>query len=361
MYALVGYGDAPGTTGQYFEQALGQAHQTLFVGRAALAKAGYAPNLDLAAFVAQLATPPDLFLYVDSGYNPYAPLGLPALPLPTVAYFMDAYPPGIPQRTPYLDTLAPLFDYVFVAHRGAVPHLQALRRAAPVYWLPPCCDPVVHADQQLERIYDVGFVGQVSSAYPERLQLLQAIEQKHRVNDYRRSYYREEMARIYSQAKIVVNISHSNAIIPMRFFEAPAAGAMLLTAHSAVNGQDELLREGEEYVSFTGLQDALDKIDYYLAHPDARQRIAQAGQAAVLARHTYAQRMAQLLQTVGDDGLRRQAPARNWPARQVRQTYLRAHSQLRLIDCVMEQPGVNAGTRVYYALLALLRRIKHQG
>lgn len=360
MYVLVGYGDAPGTTGQYFEQALGKEHDTLFVGRSSPHRAGYAPNLDIAAFVAQMEPRPDLFLYIDSGYNPFAPLGLHTVALPTIAYFMDAYPPGSTQRTPYLDTLAPLFDYVFVAHRGAVPHVQTQRANAPVHWLPPCCDAAIHADQHLERTYDVGFVGQVGRAYPQRIELLQAVEQKYRINDFRRSYYREEMARIYSQAKIVVNISHSNAIIPMRFFEAPAAGAMLLTHHSQINGQDELLREGVDYVSFCDLHDALDKIDYYLAHPEEREAIARAGQAAVLGRHTYAHRVAQLLQTVYDDGLRRHAPARRWPSIQVQKTYLQAYSQLRLIDCVMEQPEVGIGARVSSALLALLRRIKHQ-
>jgi spore maturation protein CgeB len=218
---------------------------------------------------------------------------------------------------------------------------------------------VVHADQNLERIYDVGFVGQVGSSYPERVRLLAALEQKYRLNDYRQKYYRADMARVYSQSKIVVNISHSNAIIPMRFFEAPAAGAMLLTQASATNGQGELLHDGSEYVSFSDVEDALDKVAHYLAHPQARAQIAKAGQEAVLAKHTYAQRAAQLLQTVQTDGLRRHAPARRWSEAQVSRTYLRAHSQLRLVDCVMEQKETPLFVRLGYALQALLRQIKH--
>lgn len=229
-----------------------------------------------------------------------------------------------------------------------------------MHWLPPCCDPVVHGEQHQERIYDVGFVGQVNKSYPERVQLLNALEQKYRLNDYRRRYYREEMARIYSQSKIVVNVSHTNRIIPMRFFEAPAAGALLLTQDSHDNGQDELLRPGEEYVSFTSVDDALNKVDYYLAHEEERARIARAGQAAVLARHTYAQRTAELLRVVNGDGLRRCAPARQWDQAVATKAYMCAHSQLRLVDCVMEQQGVSLPTQLYYALQALLRRIKHR-
>lgn len=360
MHILVGYGDAPGTTGQYFEDALRAAQIVTFVGRGSRMRPGYPANLDLAAFTAEMAEPADLFLYVDSGNNPYAPINLHALAIPTAGYFMDAYPPGIPQRTPYLETLAPLFDYLFVAHRTAIPHFQALRTDAGVYWLPPCCDPAVHGEQHQERIYDVGFVGQVNASYPERVQLLSALEQKYRLNDYRQHYYREEMARIYSQSKIVVNVSHTDRIIPMRFFEAPAAGAMLLTQDSRDNGQDELLRRGEEYVSFTSVEDALNKVDYYLAHEEERARIARAGQAAVLSRHTYAQRTAELLRVVSGDGLRRCAPARQWPQVQAAKTYMRAYSQLRLVDCVMEQPGVSVAPQLYYALQALLRRIRHR-
>lgn len=360
MRLLIGYGDAPGTTGQYFEEVLALAHETMFVGHSSSTRPGYAANLDLGAFVAQLNPAPDLLLYIDSGNNAYAPAGLTDLPIPTVGYFMDAYPHGIAQRTPYLETLAPLFDYLFVAHRTAIPHYQQLRAGAPVHWLPPCCDPAVHGDQHLERIYDVGFVGQVNAAYPQRVRLLNELERTYRVNDYRRPYYRQELARIYSQSKIVVNISHSNEIIPMRFFEAPAAGAMLLTQHSVNNGQGELLAEGTEYATFTSVEDALEKVDYYLHHEAERKKVARAGQAAVLERHTYAQRTAELLRTVEDDGLRCQAPARRWPPAQVGTAYLRAYSQLRLVDCVMEQPGASLLPQLTYALQALLRRVRHR-
>jgi hypothetical protein len=360
MHVLIGYGDALGTTGQYLEDALSAAHEVTFVGRGSAERPGYAANLDVTAFVANMTDAPDLFLYVDSGNNPYAPVGLHTLPIPTIGYFMDAYPPGSPQRTPYLETLAPLFDYLFIAHRTALPHFQALRSSAAVHWLPPCCDPAVHGDQHRQREYDIGFVGQVNNSYPERVQLLEALEQRYRINDYRRHYYRQEMARIYSQSKIVVNISHSDQIIPMRFFEAPAAGAMLLTQQSHVNGQSELLREGEEYVSFTNVDDALNKVDYYLAHEPERQRIAHSGQTAVLARHTYGQRTAELLNIVRTDGLRCQAPARHWSQAEAGKNYMRAHSQLRLVDCVMEQTGISSTLQLTYALQALLRRIRHR-
>jgi hypothetical protein len=135
---------------------------------------------------------------------------------------------------------------------------------------------------------------------------------------------------------------------------------MLLTEASTTNGQSELLVEGEQYVSFAGVEDALGKVDYYLAHPEERERIAAAGEAAILAHHTYAQRAAQLLDAVQAGGAQSCAPARRWDGAAVRKTYLHAWSQLQLVDCVMDCQAAPLSERLYYAGLALLRRIKHR-
>jgi hypothetical protein len=79
-----------------------------------------------------------------------------------------------------------------------------------------------------------------------------------------------------------------------------------------------------------------------------------------VADHTYARRAAQLLETMQLDGAQRRAPARSWDDAAVQSAYLQAWSQLRLLDCVMECQGAPLSKRLYYAGLALLRRIKHR-
>ncbi len=371
MRILLGYGYYPGTTGVYLEQALSRQHQISFVGTAWAShrRLGFPPDMDLAAYIAALPDRPDLFVYVDSGLAPYLPAGLTQLPIPTVAYLIDAWPPGIRQRNTFRLRLAPLFDYLFVAHRGAVELFQSARSGLPAHWLPIGCDPEVHRDHHVERIYDIGFVGQYNRSYPERVAILDALSARYHMNDFRRAYYMDDMARIYSQSKIVVNISHSDKILNMRIFEVPPTGAMLLTQASTENGQTELLRDGEHFVTFTDLDDLLQKADYYLTHDDERDRIARQGQAHVLAHHTYAQRMTTMLNTVADDGFQMVAPARRWSPEQVQKTYMTTYSMMRLIDPILRSPCLSKGLRhcaghharqAYLVTLAMLRITKHE-
>src|SRR5919109_1512806 len=154
MNILLGYGYYPGTTGIHIEKCLTKNHQVTFVGTPWAEHSGYSPNMDLVQFVEHKNFKPDLFLYIDSGLAPYAPTGFEKLSCPSAAYLIDAWPPGIQQRNQFRIHLASLFDYVFVAHRGAVDFFSAARNGLPVHWLPLACDPDVHIDQKCERIYD---------------------------------------------------------------------------------------------------------------------------------------------------------------------------------------------------------------
>jgi hypothetical protein len=72
---------------------------------------------------------------------------------------------------------------------------------------------------------------------------------------------------------------------------------------------------------------------------------------------------------IAADGARLLAPARSWAADQRTRHYMELHSQLRMMDAIMDQrwqdvPGRHRLTKQarqgYYAVTALLRRIKHQ-
>jgi hypothetical protein len=359
MRILVGFGYYPGTTGIYFQRALAVHHEVTYVGTAWGTQPGFPSDLDLADYLKQLSQPPDLFLYLDSGNAAYLPKGLDRLPCPTAAFFMDAYPAGIPQRNPVPLTLAPCFDYLFIAHKAAIERFRTVRRGLPVYWLPACCDPDIHGDQHLPRIYDVGFVGQVNRSYPERVHILETLEKRYRMNDFRQRYHLHDMARVYSQSKIVVNVSHTDSILPMRFFEAPPSGALLVTKRSLDNGQAELMKEGDHFITFSGQDELLSKIDHYLNHDDEREQIARAGQAYVLAHHTYDARLEQLISTVGADGGQLVAPIRSWNCSKVQNTYMKAYSELRMADAVLNVRPARLLPQIAYAILALARRTKH--
>jgi spore maturation protein CgeB len=77
-----------------------------------------------------------------------------------------------------------------------------------------------------------------------------------------------------------------------RAFEIPACGAFLLSERTPA--MQELFREGAEADYFSSVQECLDKVEYYLAHPVARRQIAEAGRRKVeFAGHDIYSRMRQ--------------------------------------------------------------------
>src|SRR5690606_41847512 len=61
---------------------------------------------------------------------------------------------------------------------------------------------------------------------------------------------------------------------------------------------DALPIYGKHYVVYQGVDDLLEKLEYYLAHLDRAQKIATRGHRYVLAHHTYAHRAKVLLQII---------------------------------------------------------------
>ena len=82
----------------------------------------------------------------------------------------------------------------------------------------------------------------------------------------------------------------------MRQFEVTGTGTMLLTEHNpSLGSQFKLGHEVETYSSFSEL---IEKITFYLNHPDEREAIARRGQERCLREHGMVQRSAELLDVV---------------------------------------------------------------
>ena len=83
-----------------------------------------------------------------------------------------------------------------------------------------------------------------------------------------------------------------------RSVEIPACGAFMLAERT-----DEhlaLFREGVEAEFFASDDEMIDKTRYYLAHPEARRRIAAAGlERCRIGRYSYHERLLDMLTTAG--------------------------------------------------------------
>lgn len=89
-------------------------------------------------------------------------------------------------------------------------------------------------------------------------------------------------------------LPHHTNQIKARTFEVPGAGGFLLTEWA--DGIERYYEPGKQLVIFHSLDEAVEKIHYYLAHPAERDAIANAGYERTCTEHTYDQRLAAVLE-----------------------------------------------------------------
>lgn len=92
----------------------------------------------------------------------------------------------------------------------------------------------------------------------------------------------EEMSKIISGSKIVLAFMRDvmEAKIGMRTFEIPLCMGFML--HQRTKEAEELLISDKEAVFFSDYMEMKEKIDFYLKHPELRDKIAEAGYKKIL-------------------------------------------------------------------------------
>jgi hypothetical protein len=281
--------DAEHTTARYYEKAaecMGEEFLTLDTLRPARRRSGVQDA--------------DALLVVDPWLS--QPERLRDLELPTAAVLIDVH---LHLEMRVLFSL--YVDHVFVAQRDYVDEFK--KRGHPsVFWLPLACDPETHSVPGLPRTIDVSFVGQMSAPESERHKVLTRVLSRFQTNDYHRFHSPKEMGATYSRSKIVFNKSVQGDV-NMRFFEGLASGALLVTDRIG-NGLEEIGEHGKHFVVYETAEEAIELIEYYLAHDAEREEIAARGQALALAEHTYSARLRTIMATVCTSPVM-QAPARS--------------------------------------------------
>lgn len=185
------------------------------------------------------------------------------------------------------------FDWLFAAQRDGANQLN--QSGLSTTWLPLACDPTIHRPWPAANRWDVCFVGRIAPG--PRQELLSRIS-----HEFPRSFIGEcffdEYAQTCSASSIGFNRSVKNDV-NMRVFETLACGPLLVTNDLAENGQNDLFQPDEHLVTYATEDELVDKLRFYLREESSRRRIARAGHAEALSRHTYHHRMQQLLVSVG--------------------------------------------------------------
>ncbi len=181
-------------------------------------------------------------------------------------------------------------DLAFAAQRDGADLLRAAGVESAI-WLPLACDPEIHSKHDLPKQFDVAFVGNLFPG--PRAELLELIRRTY-PSTFAGNAFFEDMARTYSSARTVFNRSIRNDI-NMRVFEALACGSLLVTNDLADNGQAELFEDGLHLATYREPEELLEKLDFYLRREETRERIAAAGRAEAIEKHTYRHRIERLL------------------------------------------------------------------
>jgi spore maturation protein CgeB len=102
---------------------------------------------------------------------------------------------------------------------------------------------------------------------------------------------------VYNSAKIVIGLQNEfdyRTNITMRTCEVLGSEGFLLTSRTAA--VERMFEHGKHLVMSRSPEETVELVDFYLAHPDERGRIAAAGKARVRSRHTYAHRALELVE-----------------------------------------------------------------
>ncbi|MCK4649153.1 glycosyltransferase [bacterium] len=187
------------------------------------------------------------------------------------------------------------YDFLFVAQKDYVPQYRE-KGCKNVYWLPLACDPEIHKRHNLSLKYDLCFVGGLGPDSPRREIILNLQKE---FNMFVGQRYLHDMARIYSQSKMVFDKSLKGDL-NMRVFETLSCGRLLLTDRID-NGLEDLFIDKEHLVIYNDYEDLVGKARYYLEHPEERNAIARKGQEEVWKKHTYLHRARHLIETILKD------------------------------------------------------------
>lgn len=296
------YVSYPVTTAVYFERALRRSYRTTTIGPPLpqeLIEKWQLQNMklpieahdittganpDMAKIIADTRPEdyPDLYLWIES-VGGYYPSNLDALPCAKACYLIDSHL----NLSMHLEW-GKQFDMVFIAQREYLEKFQKL--GMKTFWLPLGCDPEVHQRYDQPKIYPVSFVGEVQSGSRREVLLKKLFNQ---VPVHYECCFWDDMARLFSQSKIIFNESVRNDL-NMRVFEVMSTGALLLTDMAENSGQAELFKDGEDYAVYND-NNICDVARFYLDNGELLEQIAARGRRLVHNAHTYVHRVEDLL------------------------------------------------------------------
>ncbi len=246
--------------------------------------------------------------------------------IPTAMWFVEDF-----RFMNYWERIAPLYDFFFTIQRNQFFDKLAALGVGNFSYLPLAASPDIHRRLDVSKeetdAYgsDISFVGAGyhnrkffftglldfdlkiwGSEWSVGLPLLGHIQRGGEWIDT------EESVKIFNASGININLHSSTYhegvnpngdFVNPRTFEIAACGSFQLVDYRSE--MSELFTIGKEIICFKDLNDAREKIRYYLNNPDLRKEISALGKERVLREHTYEHRMEKMLEFLFERGYER--------------------------------------------------------
>jgi len=176
--------------------------------------------------------------------------------------------------------------------------------ALPIY-LPEGANPQIHRPYDLDKTIDVSFVGQ---CYGNRAAVIAELKRRGiAIEAYGSGWPNgplttEEMVKIYSRSRINLGFGGVSGLkdtfcLKGRDFEIPMSRGLYLT-----EDHPELCRAfqpGKEILTYSGIDDLVSKIKYYLAHPAEAEAMRKKGYERSIREHTWEMRFTRIFRLFG--------------------------------------------------------------
>jgi len=182
------------------------------------------------------------------------------------------------------------FDHVFCGNTNSLDLFDQ-----PTSFLPYAADLDLHYRHPVKAKKNVATL--VGSDRQSRRDLIDFIQGEDVPAQLVTDVFRDEYIKTLSESMISICdvAGGGHGLMPMRFFEAPAAGSLLICQLDSNDDRDQILKEGQHYFGFYNTEDLPGLLDFLMHDVDAREKVWLDGHNEVLRNHTYRERCMEIL------------------------------------------------------------------
>jgi len=206
--------------------------------------------------------------------------------------------------------LAKVVDYVYLSNKTHIKKNWEKGLENFKYMLCPT-DSDIFSYQERRKLYDLVFIGNNNQSM--RLSTLKKIAKIYNLKVFGNGWqgtelncgglvYGKDFSRVCNQSKICLGVMETNwskleACFSNRLVNTLATGSFYVSSYSP--GLENIFTNKKHLVWYKNQKELVNLIDYYLKHPEERERIAKEGQKEVYTKYTYEKSVERILKDAG--------------------------------------------------------------